>query len=41
MPSFPNHSNNVLGQLDKAISIINKNKKLFENIVTHPFVWMI
>ncbi len=37
MPSFPNHSINVLGQLDKAISIINKNINSFENIVTHAF----
>ena len=37
MPSFPNHSINVLWQLDKAISIINKNTNSFENIVTHAF----
>lgn len=37
VPSFPNHSNNIINQLKTAISLINKNKKIMEKIITHAF----
>jgi L-iditol 2-dehydrogenase len=37
IPSFPNHSDDVLSQLETAISLINKNKNIMERVVTHAF----
>jgi L-iditol 2-dehydrogenase len=37
MPSFPNHSDDVLNDLKTAISLISRNINFMERVVTHAF----